>query len=289
MLQEFLQRRNHLEKQQQKFEKNNEAKKFNSIMFSDEHERLYLDYHKQTENSQKILHSTKNDFFSPTTELNFLTNSSQMLSETEEDNNETTLNNRNNVFDPLQRSLHKGREFFHFKTQTQKPRSDEHDKFKIYEFSPILNNADKNNLSIEAEISNINLQKLTPRSHNLLNPKPIRLNVSSSLDSSVSFKVSHKHDEDMVGDNLLNASSGSNRSSKRGGLIDSRETLAPSNIKMSSSKIWNQSTPSSKSINDTKQSNLTKISVAYPAESKDTHMADDLQDSLKIQKQIKSK
>ena len=249
MLQEFLQRRNHLEKQQQKFEKN------------------------------KILHSTKNDFFSPTTELNFLTNSSQMLSETEEDNNEITLNNRNNVSDPLQRSLHKGSEFFHFKTQTQKPRSEEQDKFKIYEFSPILNSADKNNLSIEAEISNINLQKLTPRSHNLLNPKPIRLNVSSSLDS---FKVSNKHDEDMTGDNLLNASSGSNKSNKRGDLIDSRETLAPSNIKMSSSKIWNQSTPSSKSIIP----EITKITVAYPAESKD---ADSLQDSIKIQKKIKSK
>lgn len=138
------------------------------------------------------------------------------------------------------------------------------------------------------ELTTTNKKQVIETNHQLLNPKPIRLNCSSSFDSgSSSLSASkrknlqtNKQQENQI---IKSQSSSQNTSRSMNDNLMNRSSetlnLVPSNVKMSKGKIWNEPKQVSKqeaefqakncwsSDSENKPSEITKINVVYSIQS----------------------
>lgn len=221
ILQEFVQQRTHLENQQKKLNnlniENDEKRKnfpITSKKFADdEHEEKFF---KQQQTKQNQESTTNNQHYYHKEEINHPFENS-IGSTSSEDNNNPDLND-------LKKSMHKGASSAAFLLSKLKKSNTNQS------FSPII--------KLDSKISNsksFDNDSTTPRNHpcQVINPIPIRLSASSSVDST-----------QIIDDNQLNSSRISiNNKSLNEGL------LTPSNLKITNSKIWKSAsvTPSTTS------------------------------------------
>ena len=217
----------------------------NESKFGEEHENLFLEMQKDRQNNELSQSSpnTKSDsnslqqkshklaLLSPN-DMNFLNNSA------------SSEENR----DSLKKSLHTGNNGFIF-SKTKKQNSD-HGQIKLCSFSPIARvepdevRTEVEAISKEPESSRFNNQSLTPRSYKLVNPVPIRLSTSASLDLSISKQQFNLNEETNSSRSLVSSQDGEPFARSSSGNSDLLN-LAPSRIKMSNSKIWKSASSSS--------------------------------------------
>lgn len=285
-MQEFLQRRCHLEKQQQKIESKNisaKAKKSFSKLesnFSDNnHQDLRLDLQKAA------LKNTQDTEI----ELNYLQNESQLLSTDDENpeikNSEFISQNEKFNSDFLNSSVHQGSHngfLFEKMLKTKKQVESIVNNGDNYGFLPILSSKINDNKDETEQIPIENITTLTPRGSNpVLNPKAIRVNGSSSLDGSLSslstkktFKNNSQSTSQSLQENLGSARSSNSYSS------ETNNNITPSNVKMSKGLIWNEPKVQQNILSTSAE--ITRINVPY-------EINQSISESLDIQSKSKTK
>lgn len=218
-LQEFVQQRTQLENHQKKlnilnFENEEKRASFSlaSRKFGEEHEELFFKL--QTQQQQPCQDTQAQ-------QPNFFENSIGSTSSSD-DNNNPNLS--------LKKSMHKGASstaYLLSKLNKKSFTTSSPVKSEQQIFSPIIK---ANTSSLENKNSSKSFDNdLTPRStYQLINPIPIRLSVSSSIESTIINDENH-----------LNSSRMSNNKSDSG--------LTPSKLKISNSKIWKSASVSSSS------------------------------------------